>query len=123
MCEIIFTYAIDIYKIIHIHIYIMSVESKIVDLIDKKKITKKSVYEAIGMTQKGFLDMIKNETLTVKKLILICDFIHIHPGVLFENKEEDFEEFVKSDIWEEYKFQKEQIRALTEIINNLTKKE
>ncbi len=66
---------------------IYDVEKTILDTIQARAISKKSVYSAVGKTQSGFEYMMKNKSTTVKDLIKIAEVLEVTPCKLFENVE------------------------------------
>lgn len=100
------------------------VEELILEAIKTKKVTAKSIYEGLGMSQTGFNRMIKQRTTTAKNLLRISTILNMDLGELLQIKSGDDEGLPNNmmDLRKENEFLKNQINALTEIINNLTKK-
>ena len=63
------------------------VEKFVLDTIEARGISKKSVYTALDKTQSGFEYMMKNKSTTVKDLIKIADVMNLHPCDFFGNVE------------------------------------
>lgn len=102
--------------------------------IETKGITKSLVYQGAGITQSGFLKMIRNNSIRVDVFIRICEAMAVHPCEYFDTifpkeykqkelseVEEPREEYRISDINDKdslIDFQAKQIEQLTETVLN-----
>ena len=59
------------------------IEECILIAIDKAGVTKKSVYDGLGMSANGFSEMIKRHSIKVQDLIRIADILGMNPQDFF----------------------------------------
>ncbi len=57
--------------------------SELQDLCFARKITVKSLYNALGMTRSGFQAAIDNQSLPIKRLLPLCSKLGISPNQFF----------------------------------------
>lgn len=138
MCKYIYKW--NIYQAINLNIYIqmeknVSVGKWILDKIEEKNLTKTMVYQGAGITQSGFLKMIRSNSMKLEVFESICKAMSVNPCEYLQLKNskyiqteyqtsinEPLEELGDKKIDTETKeFYERQIESLTQIILNLSK--
>lgn len=56
------------------------------ELIDLKNISIKNVCDTVGYTRAGLNRAITNETIDLRRIKLLCDYVRISPALFFESK-------------------------------------
>jgi hypothetical protein len=112
----------------------MELNEYISQKIIEKSFTKKHVYSALGMTQRGFILMLENNSITVYKYLEICKILSIPPEeyfILYHSKTQSGGSIMNKSIAEvnvnaeNSQMIKELVKQngeLISVINNLTKK-
>lgn len=57
--------------------------SQLQNLLDKKRMLVKEVYEKLGMTYDGFRNSIERQTLPLKRVMPLCEILEITPNQFF----------------------------------------
>jgi hypothetical protein len=92
--------------------------------IERKGLTKELIYSSIGMTNSGFWHALKKETFSVKKFDKLLNILKIEPNYIFEWElnGENNEQKIKNEPVSEVDFLRNQVKDLTLIIVELSKK-
>ena len=66
--------------------------NRIKEVAKQKKIKLKNLAEDIGMTEAGFFQAIKNNSLKLEKFLKICEILEVSPAKLLEDEIKEFRE-------------------------------
>jgi TfoX/Sxy family transcriptional regulator of competence genes len=72
------------------------IDLKIKEILRRKDITVKKMIDGVGLTEQGYIYSINKETLRVKTLIRISDYLKISPCVFFKDSNYQQNETVSS---------------------------
>jgi len=106
--------------------------NKLQTLIDKKNVMRKSIAEKLKVSGQGWDNMMKNHTLTVKRLEMLSELLGVSPGYFFDDNEnilqEPAQEYFKSlksmsvNLQEDLKYFRERCNQLERDLSELRDK-
>lgn len=108
-----------------------TIEEKIIEEIDKKGYSKTFVIKKLGMTATGFNQMLKNQSISLKRFLEISELLELHPNYFIsgsvneefqKNNQEDSKGNLSiNDLKKENVFLKKQIDRLTFSIESISR--
>lgn len=62
----------------------MIVYTKLEDILNKRKITKRKLHADTGITTNAIAKFAKNESISMETLDKLCKYLHVQPGDIIE---------------------------------------
>ncbi len=108
-----------------------TIEEKIIYEIDKKGYSKAFIIKKLGMTATGFNQMLKNQSISLRRFTEIAKLLDLSPIYFFSNNPEDLKDFDIntsnnsssnfSELKKENQFLKKQVYRLTYSLESISK--